>query len=200
MKSIALSLAIALGLAGSASAELLINADFENTADTTGDGSGWEFYGNSEINNFFGNAHGSIFTDAGQFSGMFQDVAAVVGNEYTFTIEDARIEANAFPEILFGLEFRDASGNLLGTATQNVIPTGAELNGYTDSVTATAMDPNTASVRAIIKLDRVLTAPGSTSSSGFFVFDTTLTTVPEPGSLLLMGGGVLMMLRRKHAA
>lgn len=189
--------ALATCIATSAGAALL-NDDFE--IDNTGDPNfGWITYGSAGVNDFFGgNGHGSLFTDGDQFSGVFQDIVGLAGTEYEFSLNDVRIEENAFDDLLFGIEFWSGGSKI--TEILKAIPEGGgagALDGYSDSVTATA-PASTDTIRVIFKLDRTELSVEPTSQSGVFVFDSSLAIVPEPATLMLAGGGLLALTLRRR--
>ncbi len=202
MYGLALTLAFTAGGVATASGqELLLNADYEIT-DNADPNFGWQGYGPVGVNDFFGgNGHGSLFTDDvnSAFGGIFQDVSVDLtdaGSSYTFSLNNVRVEGNVVANVEFGIEFRSAADTLISASLMN-IPTGAELNGYSDAVTAIS-PAGTTVVRAIQLFDNG--AQAGNGQTGVFIFDTSLT-VPEPASLgLLAIGSLLVFGRRRRVA
>lgn len=207
MKHLFLSLGTAalmcLTLPSTASAELLFNPGFE---DLDGDGSvgdGWGFFGNAGFNTFFGQGDASFFLDQpGNAGGVFQaGIAGTAGTEFTFTLTDVLIEANAAAaEFNFGLEFFQSDDEtLISSQLTSLLPLSSNIDGAPFSFTATA-PTGTAFVRPIISFSG---ADGSaTTSENVFVFDASLTAtaIPEPSSaaLFALASCVGLMTRRRR--
>lgn len=190
-------LALGLTAAATASAQnLLSNPDF------AGNLSGWGTFGSVGPTDFFGqNTEAAFFSDnAGNFGGIFQDVAGTVGFEYTFTILAMRIETNTNPTISYGIEFRDADDGLISVVSTainyGVVPRNE--NTYSPASISGVAPIGTAAARAIISYSD--TAAGS---NFFYVFDTELTAVPEPSSFAALAGlsalGCVALRRRRRA-
>jgi hypothetical protein len=192
----------------SASADLLVNGGFEDT-DMDGDfGDGWGSFGAAGFNAFFGeNGHASFFLDnADNSGGVFQTgIAGTAGTEYTFSLDDVLIEANAAADSFqFGFEYfeaddatavTDGSGATLTSLVPITLTAGSGL-----SFSHTAIAPaGTAFVRPIISFSG---ADGSAEGSeNVFVFGSTLTAtaIPEPSSVaLVLVGGVMGVMRRRR--
>lgn len=196
-------LMLASGVAASAvalaptNAELLTNPGFEDTSGDGNVGDGWGSFGAAGFNAFFGpNGHASLFMDnPGNFGGVFQTgIAGAAGVEYRFDLTDVRIEENAAASVRFGLEFYegdDATKIAEALAPLSLSETGDAL---TFSTTATA-PAGTVFVRPIIAFDDVTST--ASGQENLFVFDSSLTVVPEPASLALLGVGGLALLRRR---
>lgn len=181
--------------------ELLTNPGFEDT-DTDGNvGDGWGAFGNAGFNAFFGpNGHASLFPDTvGNSGGIFQaGIAGTAGTEYDFTLADTRIESDFDAEVFFGLEFYDATDAvLLGSSLVQLADPGVEVNGGVYSHQAVA-PAGTAFVRPIASFDTVLSSGGQRN---VFVFEASLTAVPEPSSVALLGlGAAAIGWRRRRTA
>lgn len=185
------------GVTASAQAELLSNPGFEDVDLNGSQGDGWGSFGAAGFNAFFGpNGHASLFMDnPGNSGGVFQTgVAATPGVEYQFDLLDVRIESNAAATVLFGLEwFASDDATKLGEALSPVslATTG---DGLSFSMTATAPS-GTAFARPILRFDNVTST--ANGQENLFVFDSSLTVVPEPGSAALLGLGGLVLARRR---
>ncbi|MEM7680494.1 MAG: hypothetical protein AAF288_00920 [Planctomycetota bacterium] len=203
MKRIALAASVAaLGLAGPASAvELLTNPGFEDPdgAGPLGLGDGWGAFGAAGFNDFFGpNGHASLFPDnVGNSGGIFQTgIAGAPGVEYEFTLADTRIEANYDANVMFGLEFYAADDSTkLGESLALLPDPGVEVNGGVFTTTGVA-PAGTAFVRPVALYDTVFSSGGQRN---VFVFEASLTEVPEPMSALLMAPAVAVLARRRRA-
>lgn len=189
-------LTIAMGLVAPAacfSQELLTNPGFENS------GAGWGSFGNADFNAFFGpNGHASLFMDnPGNFGGVFQTgIAATPGTIYQFDLLDVRIEENAAANLRFGLEYYEANDSTPIAPFDIVpIPLTTTGDGLSFSMTATA-PAGAAFVRPIIQFDNVTSTANGQENA--FVFDASLTIVPEPTAacLLAIGGATLLARRR----
>ena len=167
--------------------ELLKNPGFgdENTDGNLGDD--WGNYGSTGFNDFFGgNAHASFFADfASNSGGVYQQaVLGTPGTEYSFSLDDVRIEDNWDADLIYGLEFYGDDdytkiGELLVTA--DTTTTG---DGLSFDMTATAV-PGTKYVRPVIQFANVNPAYVGQSLANLFVFGTSLTEVVSslPGDL-----------------
>lgn len=178
---------------------LLTNPGFDSG------GTGWGNFGNTDFNAFFGaNEHASFFADtAGNSGGVFQTgIAAVVGNEYTFNLTDFFVEENFGGDISVTLEFYEGDDSTLISDESTLISLViADPEPAAGSLTVTATAPtDSAFVRPLISFGNV---DGSAASSeNFFVFDSSLTTVPEPSVAALLAGflslGVVAARRRRR--
>jgi hypothetical protein len=188
---------IALTNVQSTKATLLTNGGFEDTDSNGSFGDGWGSFGNSGFNAFFGsNAHASLFADNTPNSGgVFQNVAGAAGVEYQFSLLDTRIEASYDARTRFGLEFYLADNTTkVGESLLTIADPGVEVNNavYTMSAVAPA---GTAIVRPIVLFDQVASSGGQRN---VFIFDSSLTVIPEPSTLIagLLGASVLMRRAR----
>lgn len=182
--------------------ELLVNAGFE---DLDGDGSvgdGWGSFGNAGFNAFFGaNGHASFFADnAGNSGGVFQTgIAADAGTEYVFRLTDVLVESNFSADLTIALEFFAADdATLLGSESVTVTAASVAAGDaeFADAFTITASAVDGASfVRPLLSFGN---SAGASSSANFFVFDASLTVVPEPASAALLASGGLLLLRRRR--
>ncbi|MGL4512479.1 MAG: PEP-CTERM sorting domain-containing protein [Lacipirellulaceae bacterium] len=162
--------------------ELLVNPGLE-----TG-GSGWGSYGAAGFHNFFGaNGHGSLFADnVGNFGGLFQTaIPGAADTLYEFKLNDVRIEENADASFRFGLEFYAANDSTKLGETLVPISLATKGDGLAFSMTASTSAAGVAFVRPIVQFDNVAAGPGN--QRNIFVFDASLTVVPEPTSALLLG-------------
>lgn len=182
---------------GTAQAELLTNPGFEDTDANGSQGDGWGSFGAAGFHAFFGpNGHASLFMDnPGNSGGVFQTgIAGVAGQEYQFALTDVRIESNAAASVSFGLEYYDATDSTKISETIVPLSLATTGDGLSFSMTDTA-PAGTAFVRPILSFtDVTSTASGQ---ENLFVFDASLTAVPEPASAALLGLGGAMMLRRR---
>lgn len=173
--------------------ELLVNAGFEDVNSDGAFGDGWGSFGNAGFNAFFGaNGHSSFFADnAGNSGGVFQlGIAGEAGAEYLFALTDVFAEANFAADVTIGLEFYASDdATLLGETTIDVTDFSTPIE-----VAATAVD-GTSFVRPIFTFSNSV---GAASSPNFFVFDASLTQVPEPASVALLGSAGLLLLRRNR--
>ncbi|MEM8944990.1 MAG: hypothetical protein AAGD11_07370 [Planctomycetota bacterium] len=170
--------------------ELLVNPGFDSG------GTGWGSFGAAGFNDFFGgNEHASLFADnVGNSGGVFQTgIAGVAGLEYQFELSDTRIEANYDADLSYGLEFFLGDDSTKISEVLVALPDpGVEVNGGVFDMTAVA-PAGTVFVRPIIKFDNVFS---SGSQRNVFVFDASLTAVPEPSSFLLVGIACMASLCR----
>ena len=181
--------------------ELLFNPGFEDVDMDGNFGDGWGSFGAAGFNAFFGaNGHASLFMDnPGNFGGVFQTgIAAVPGQEYRFDLLDVRIESNAAANLRFGLEYYQSDD---GTAAGPfdivpipIIPGDGLMFGMSGIA-----PPGTAFVRPIIQFDDVTsTASGQENA---FVFEASLTAVPEPNAAVLgiFGIGMAFAVSRRRS-
>lgn len=194
---IVFGMVLALGVPSMASAELLFNPGFEDLGDVDTDpGDGWGSFGAAGFNAFFGaNGHASLFMDNdGNSGGIFQTgIAGSAGTEYQFELTDVLIESNAEANVSFGLEYYGAGdATKLGETLVTL-----DLNSPNFIMSGTAI-AGTEFIRPIILFDTAVGTPDG--GENVFIFDASLTAVPEPGSLALMGVGAALLLRRKPAA
>jgi hypothetical protein len=178
--------------------ELLTNPGFDSA------GAGWGSFGNASFNDFFGgNEHASFFADTpGNSGGVFQTgIAATAGNEYTFNLTDFFVEDNFGGDISVALEFYEGDDTtFISDETTLVSLVIADPEPADGSLTVTSTAPaGAAFVRPLIRFDNV---DGSAASNeNFFVFQSSLTAVPEPamGSLLLgVAALAAVSLRRRR--
>lgn len=196
-----LASALVIGFSGAASAELvmpelLVNPGFEDTNGDEGFGDGWASFGAAGFNAFFGaNGHASLFSNGPDNSGgVFQTgIAGVAGTEYVFELTDVLIESNADTDFSIALEFFAADdATLLGSVSQLIDLANPD---FTLSAIATE---GTVFVRPVISFANTVSA--GAGSENIFIFDASLTAVPEPGSLALMAAGTVLLARRKRTA
>ncbi len=183
-------------LTGSANAqELLVNPGFDTA------GTGWGNFGSTGFNDFFGgNEHASLFADTiGNSGGIFQTgISGVAGQEYLFELSDTRIESQFDASLSFGLEFYQGDDATKISEVLVAIPDpGVEVNGGVYSMTAVA-PAGTAFIRPIALFDSVASSGGQRN---VFIFDASLTAVPEPTTLILAGlAGIVTLcgMRRRN--
>ena len=181
-------------------AELLTNPGFEDLDTDTNYGDGWGSFGSAGFNAFFGpDGHASFFSDnTGNFGGVFQlGIAGTPGTPYEFVLTNVRIEANANANYRFGLEYYEIDDSTKVGETIASISLTTTGDGLSFSMQGTA-PAGTAIIRPIILYDNTIST--GAGQENIFVFEASLTEVPEPGSLLLLGGGALVLLCRRRAA
>jgi len=174
--------------------ELLVNPGFDSA------GAGWGSFGSAGFNNFFGgDEHASLFADnVGNSGGFFQiGIPGVAGQEYLFELSDTRIEAEFDASLRFGLEFYQGDDTTKISEVLVVIPDpGVEINNGVYGMTVVA-PVGTAFVRPIALFDTVASSGGQRN---VFVFEASLTAVPEPTTIMLAGlAGVVALcgMRRR---
>jgi hypothetical protein len=189
---------LALAFAPAAMAtNLLTNPTFDDT-DNNGDyGDGWGSFGAAGFHNFFGSAHASFFSDSpGNSGGVFQlGIPGIGGTEYQFDLVDVRIEDNADANYRFGIEYYLADDSTKIGESIVAMPLSPTGDGLSFSMSATA-PPTTGIIRPIILFDNTVGA--ASSQENVFVFETSLTAVPEPATALLMGLGIFAIARRRQ--
>lgn len=199
IRIVCLSLAALLATATVAEAnELLFNPGFEDLDTNGSNDDGWGSFGAAGFNAFFGaNGHASLFMDnPGNFGGVFQTgIAASPGLEYTFELLDVRIESNAAADLRFGLEYYQAD-DATPAGPFDIVPVAFPPTGDGLSFSMSAVAPaGTAFVRPIIQFDNVTsTASGQENA---FVFEASLTAIPEPTTLGLALLGLAGLTRRR---
>ncbi len=199
---IMLAMACALTLAAAPAAmgqNLLYNPGFEdlNTDSTFGDG--WGKFGAADFNDFWGgNPHASFFSDnVGNWGGVFQQgLSGSPGVEYQFDLLDCRLEENIDADYYFGIEFFEGDDSTKIGAEEVLMDLSTTGDGLTFSMTGTA-PAGTVYIRPIIRYEN--TASTADGQENMFVFNTSLTVVPEPGTLALLAVGALATLRRRRA-
>lgn len=199
VKCLALVLAIVVGVGSAAGQELLYNPGFEDLNTDTAYGDGWGKYGNADFNNFFGNPHASFFMDnPSNFGGVFQQgIAGGGGMTYQFDLLNVRIEANADANLRFGLEYYELDDSTqAGPADIVSIPLSPTGDGLSFSMMGTA-PAGTVWVRPIIQFDDVQSTASEQENA--FVFEASLTKVPEPAAALLFVLGLtgLLVMRKR---
>jgi len=182
-----LAFAVALSTHTAFAQELLTNPGFEDTNADTNYGDNWGSFGAAGFHAFFGpNGHASLFPDnVNNSGGVYQlGISGTPGLEYHFDLLDTRIEANFDANLEFGLEFYlGDDATQISAVLQNIPDPGVEVNGGVYGMMAVA-PAGTVFVRPIIKYDSVGSNGGQ---HNVFVFDASLTAVPEPGTFLLAG-------------
>ncbi len=190
-----------LAAAAPVHAELLINPGFDDLDADGSLGDGWGAFGAAGFNDFFGLPHASFFADnPGNSGGVFQTgIAGSPGTTYTFSLTEVRIEENFDADFAFGLEFFAADDDTkLGETLVNIdttstpTPTGDSLSFSLDATPV----PGTAFIRPIIQFEN--SASTAASQENAFVFNASLTVVPEPASALLAAAGVTLIAARRR--
>lgn len=190
------TLLLAASLTPVCGANLIIDPGFE--AEVANPGSTpWTSFAAAGFNSFFGpDAHASLFgNEPGNFGAVFQTgISAEAGLEYTFAITNFLIQENFVGNLTIGLEFYEGDeSTLLDTVSLAWQPSATA----PVSVVATA-PTGSVFVRPIASLSD---AGGEANSQGnVFIFDTSLTAVPEPSSAFLLLGaslGLIATRRRK---
>ncbi len=187
-----------------ASASLLTNPGFEDVDNNGDQGDGWGSFGAAGFNAFFGaNGHASLFADTvGNSGGIFQTgISGDAGVEYTFTLTDTFVESNARADLTFGLEFYLADdATLISSEVAAIDLSDQNVNhggGLVFSTSAVA-PIGTAFVRPVILFENA--DPFASGSSNIFVFDASLTAVPEPTSAAAAGiAGLCLLARRRRS-
>ena len=104
-----------------------------------------------------------------------------------------RSETNAEADVQVGREYFDITNSTkLGETLVTM-----DLDNPNFIMTGTAV-AGIIFVRPIVIFSNSVGTPDG--SENVFIFDASLTEVPEPGSLLLLGAGATLLLRRKSAA
>jgi MYXO-CTERM domain-containing protein len=170
-----LYLSVAASLTASASAgspsELVVNGNFE-----TGDFSSWTQWGDMSYSTVDGLGV-AMFGPVGGFGGIYQDIATVVGQQYTFSFDMS-----------------------MGAGTPNSFFAnfGAlEVSSYTDSGafgwTHYSFDVTASDATSQIKF-------GFFNPPDFMYLDNvSVTATPAPGALALLGAVGLVGARRRRA-
>ena len=165
--------AIALGLAPMASAELIPNPGFDDLGGGSF-GEGWGNWGNTSFNDFWsGNPHASFFSDGnGNYGGVYyQGIAGTPLAEYKFELTNVRIEANTNANYEFGLEFFEGDDATQVGSVFTPINLGTTGDGLYFSMTTIA-PAGTVYVRPVIKFDNAVSA--GAGQENVFVFTTAL--------------------------
>lgn len=134
---------------------------------------------------------------------LYQDVAGTAGQLYTLT-GWAGAEANALMQgAEFAIEFRNASGGLLSTASLDLMGTLFVDNGLAFDYKLYSLSGiapvGTAFVRSRVSMLGAQSNPAG-GGQAFVVDDFTLTVVPEPATMMVLGAGALALMRRRRKA
>lgn len=185
--------ALVFGGVGAAQAELLVNPGFEDLDMNGSQGDSWGSFGSAGFNAFFGaNGHASLFADQdGNSGGIFQTgITGSAGQEYSFVLTDTLTNVNFNADVIVGLEYYDATDAVkLGEDLTPVIDLSAPVEVFGTAVAGTVF------VRPIITFSNSVI---DANENNAFVFDASLTAVPEPASLVLVGLGGLALVRRRR--
>lgn len=198
-----------LAVTGAASANLLINAGFDEPDASAGDVFGpptdWDgFNQNFTSAAFSRDAGGQALKQFGQDAGAFQTFAATPDSSWSISayvfmpsVDKAAGATAGFLQI----QFLDASQNVITVASVEVI----NANSAADTWTLVQM-PNapavagTAFVRPLLFTGPYSATPGPGGNSGSIWWDDVVfeQAVPEPASLaMLAAGGCVALLRRR---
>jgi hypothetical protein len=157
--------------------ELLKNPGFGDENADTNLGDNWGSYGATGFNDFFGgNPHASFFGDfTGNTGGIWQQaVLGTPGTEYTFGLDDVRIEDNWDADLIFGFEFfGDDDFTKIGEAL-TLADTSTTGDGLSFDITATAV-PGTKYIRPIVRFENVNPTYIGQTLANLFIFETSLS-------------------------
>ena len=164
-------------------AELLKNPGFEDEKADGALGDYWGSFGNVGFNDFFSgvgpaNGHASFFGDfVGNEGGIFQQAAlATPGSEYSFSLDDVRVEANWDADVIFGFEFYgDDDFNKIGEVLTTA-DTSTAGDGLSFEISGTAV-PGTKYIRPTVQFSNVNPAYIGQTQAGLFIFSSSLTEV-----------------------
>jgi hypothetical protein len=188
---------------------LLVNPSFEDPI--TFDGAPfvgfWEGFsgGDAPVTASAGNSAASPRTGAmnvdltiggsiNNFAGVFQDVAASPGVEYTYSgwHRTPSSPLDVVSEIRIEWKLADGSGN---GSTGNLFPVApAQYAQFTMNGTAPA---NTAFARVVYAIQTF--TDGASHTGTVYIDDFSMTVVPEPSSLGLLALGAVGLIRRRRA-
>lgn len=178
---------------------LLYNPGFEDLNSDTTFGDGWGKFGAADFNDFWsGNPHASFFSDnVGNWGGVFQaGLVGTPGVEYQFDLLDCRLEENIDADYYFGIEFFEGDDSTKIGAAETLMDLSTTGDGLTFSMSGVA-PAGTVFIRPIIRYEN--TRSTAAGQENMFVFNTSLTVIPEPGTLALLAIGALVTLRRRRA-
>ena len=128
------------------------------------------------------------------FAGAFQDVAALPGDEFTFSGFHRSPSSPLHVVSEIRIEWKLANGNGNG-ATPNQSPVATD--AYAPFSINGIAPPNTAFARVVYAIQTF--TDGQTHTGTVYVDDASMTLVPEPTSLSMLGIGAAAILRRRRA-
>ncbi|WOO43345.1 PEP-CTERM sorting domain-containing protein [Rubellicoccus peritrichatus] len=175
---------------------LISNPTFSNS------GQDWGNFGATGFNAFFGQSDASLFADQpGNTGGVFQQgINGTAGNSYEFSLDSVFIESNWDADLTIKIEFYEGDDSTLISEASSVLDVSGILGDFGvpgGSISATA-PANTTFVRPVVLFDNVQ-LPGLTPSSSGFLFDVSLSQIPEPSTYALLLGvaGTCLVIQRR---
>jgi hypothetical protein len=198
------------GFAGFAAAQnLLTDPSFENPALFTSDGApfigSWEAFnggaGSSAVNDTLAphsgqrEAHFNITATNNTFAGVFQDVPAIAGVQYTYSGFHQSANANPLDYVTEArIEWRNSVSNTEVSRNQILPVAGAAYTPFSLTIAA----PAGADIARVVYAIQTFSDTGTTNTGDVFLDDLSLTAVPEPASLALLSLGALGLFRRRR--